>query len=68
MPLILRLPGFKERGVVKELVQSIDIFPTVLDLLSIPVFHQAQGISLTGLIEGKKKYLRNEKIRKTGYW
>ncbi len=62
VPLILHLPNLKKPSVIKELVQSIDIFPTILELLSLPIPHQAQGISLVGLMEEKKSALRNEYI------
>ncbi len=62
VPLILHLPDVKRGRIVKELVQSIDIFPTVLDLLAIPIPRQSQGINLVGLIEGKKTALHNEYV------
>ncbi len=62
VPLIFHLPNLKKPRVLKELTQSIDILPTTLDLLSISIPHQAQGISLTGLIEGKKSALNNKYV------
>lgn len=62
VPLILRLPDFNKGRVVRELAQSIDILPTVLGLLAIPLPHQSQGISLVGLIEEKKSTLHNEYV------
>ena len=62
VPLILFLPDLVKGKRVKELAQSIDILPTLLDLLGIPVPYQAQGISLVGLIEGSKSTLINEYV------
>lgn len=62
VPLILRLPNLNKGRVVRELAQNIDILPTVLDLLSIPAPHQAQGISLAGLIKREKSALHNEYV------
>jgi arylsulfatase A-like enzyme len=36
-------------------VQSVDILPTILDYLQIPVNHEAQGASLLPLINGREK-------------
>lgn len=62
VPLIMYIPGLKKETVINELVQGIDIVPTTLDLLGIDVPHQAQGISLVGLIEGRKKARKNKYV------
>lgn len=62
VPLIIHLPEWQGNSVIKELVQSIDIFPTTLDLLGVSVPRQAQGISLVGLMGGNKNALRNEYV------
>jgi len=54
VPLIFYLPGFTKVKKIDTLVQSIDILPTVLDLLKIPIPYQAQGMSLIGLMDGKE--------------
>ncbi len=56
IPLIIKLPrNFQYRQKrIKDLVQGIDIMPTVLGILNIPIPSQAQGISLRGMWEGKK--------------
>jgi arylsulfatase A-like enzyme len=54
MPLIVRIPGGPSRRVVKDLVRSIDIMPTLLDSVGVdppPV----EGKSLMGLIRGEKE-------------
>jgi arylsulfatase A-like enzyme len=50
VPLIIRVPWIKSEKRVKELTQTVDIMPTLLDLLEIPIPHEAQGKSLVGLI------------------
>lgn len=62
VPLIFHLPNWGKKTIVTELAQSIDIFPTVLDLLAIPVPSQSQGITLAGLIEGKKNAVTNDYV------
>jgi arylsulfatase A-like enzyme len=54
VPLIVRIPGIGTPGKrVPGLVQSIDIFPTVLEALSIKPPRPVEGKSLVPLIEGK---------------
>ncbi len=52
VPLILAFPFRLEPGiVVAPMVQNVDIWPTVLDLLGLPPLPGAQGRSLVSLIE-----------------
>lgn len=56
VPLIIKLPKniqYRQKC-IKDLVQGIDIMPTILDILNIPLPSQAQGISLRGMWEVKK--------------
>jgi arylsulfatase A-like enzyme len=46
VPLIIKVPGVGSGKRVKELTQTVDILPTILDLLHIPIPHHAQGVSL----------------------
>ncbi len=56
VPLVLSAPGGFPRGLAVEArVRLIDIMPTVLDALKIPVNPEVQGESLLPFIEGKKK-------------
>ena len=61
VPLIIRHPDLFPQGEERDdLVQTLDIFPTILEILSvddIEVWRQNQGISLLQIIEGKKKRL-----------
>jgi choline-sulfatase len=55
VPLLVKLPGNEHAdGVVEDLVQTIDIFPTVLDLLSMPVPQQVEGVPLQAHNAGEK--------------
>jgi N-sulfoglucosamine sulfohydrolase len=55
VPLILRLPsrGWQGGRVQAELVSNVDVFPTLLDLLGIPVSDAVQGGSLLPLLDGE---------------
>jgi arylsulfatase A-like enzyme len=52
VPLIIKSPTFSSSGKkIQELVGLIDIAPTILDILGIPIPNEFQGISLLPLIE-----------------
>jgi arylsulfatase A-like enzyme len=54
VPLMMRLPGRDEAATVarESVVESIDVFPTVLDVLGEPRSPELQGTSLLPLIAG----------------
>lgn len=68
VPLIVRIPGQKG-GRISQLVRTIDIMPTVLDLLDLPVgpalAKQMQGVSLEPVVSGK--HLALDGISETNY-
>ncbi len=51
VPLIVRIPGQQGGKRIQEKVSSVDIMPTILDLLSIPWPEGLQGESLVPLIK-----------------
>jgi arylsulfatase A-like enzyme len=61
VPLIVWLPaalreeiGGIERGrVIEDQVRLVDLYPTVVDLLGLPLQHEVQGRSLRPLLEGE---------------
>ncbi|MEM9326655.1 MAG: sulfatase-like hydrolase/transferase [Bacteroidota bacterium] len=50
-PTALRIPGF-EPGMINELVEYVDVTPTLIDLLGVRVPDAVQGRSLLALING----------------
>ncbi|HUW23161.1 MAG TPA: sulfatase [bacterium] len=54
VPLIMRVPGICQGKVVEEIVESIDITPTILDILDISLPEWMQGKSILPLIEGSE--------------
>lgn len=58
VPLILKHPIFGQKR-IHSLVQHIDIFPTILDLLNIPINQEIDGKSLEPIIFGEKRKIRN---------
>jgi len=60
IPLIINNPNIRQQKRIETQVQSIDIMPTILDILDIPLIENIDGKSLVPLIEGDKdsrKYL-----------
>jgi len=55
VPLIMRIPGGSKSRVVSDLVRTTDIYPTVLALLGINPPAKVDGLSLVGLMNGKKE-------------
>ena len=64
VPLIIKLPGQKTKGkAVGNIVQSIDVLPTIYDLLGIPIPELLYGQSLLPLIfneEGSRGLIYTE--------
>ena len=76
IPLIFRGPGVPT-GVSDELVEIVDVMPTLLDMLGIPETAGNQGISLVPVMAGRKgrdliymQALTNRMIRtkRAKYW
>ena len=55
IPLMIRAPSIKPRR-VSSVVRIIDVMPTVLDLLGLPL-PATDGVSLTGLMKGERQEL-----------
>jgi hypothetical protein len=59
VPLIMHIPNYQKKEIrIKELVQSIDILPTILDSAQLPPHPNAQGASLLPLIKQNSTFLR----------
>jgi len=60
IPLIFRLPGkIPKNKKIENRVQILDVTPTVLDILDIPVLGKIEGFNLMPLIEGKIQKVRD---------
>jgi choline-sulfatase len=51
VPLIIRAPGFQHR-VVTDAVRSVDVLPTLLELMGLPAHPDAEGRSLVPTMNG----------------
>ncbi len=54
VPLMVRYPGCPKNKQIEEAVQLIDIMPTILDFLDIPLNKEAQGKSIISVVENVK--------------
>jgi len=58
VPLVMHIPNYPKKGIrVRELVQSIDILPTILEIAQLPPHPEAQGRSLLPSIKEHSTYL-----------
>lgn len=52
IPLMIKMPGQKEGRRIRELVQPVDIFPTIMDVARVNIGHEVDGLSLKPLMNG----------------
>jgi arylsulfatase A-like enzyme len=72
VPLLIRWPGKVRPRVVNDMVEFVDLAPTILDVLEAPSLSRQHGESLRRLLEGKQPsrsrrgvysvYLENEEV------
>jgi choline-sulfatase len=65
VPLFIHAPGLKGKRIT-TLTQTVDIMPTVLDILGIPIDTSVDGKSLIPLIEGKADKVRDYAFAESG--
>lgn len=67
IPLVIKHPGIKPKGKrMATQVQLVDILPTILSFLGIPIKEEAQGSNLASIIEGKPLDGLNQSIFSEG--
>src|SRR5690606_27251334 len=59
-PLIIAAPQKKGGSVSEQVVSTIDIYPTLMELCGVSMQHQTDGSSLAGIINASKKRKRDE--------
>jgi len=68
VPLIIKIPRMEPKAkIFNQLVQSIDIFPTVLDIAQIDTPYIHFGKTLIPLIRGEKDEIRKAVFAEGGY-
>ena len=67
IPLLIRFPGGRPAGRVSALTQSLDLLPTIYELLRLPVPTKlVEGRSLMPLIAGEKTAVHDYLFSRTG--
>lgn len=67
VPLIFRFPGLLSGGkIIKGIVRSIDISPTIMDIAGIAKFKDMEGVSLLPLLIGRDQELKLTALSETG--
>ncbi len=55
VPLIISWPDHYQKGIVADgMVELIDLFPTIMEAVELPIHDKVQGRSLTGILTGKE--------------
>jgi arylsulfatase A-like enzyme len=63
-PLLVRYPGVIQAGTIhRSMVNHVDLAPTLLDFVGLPIPDDMQGYSLKPILEGKA-----EKVRDASYY
>lgn len=65
VPLIIKVPGLDPR-VVEDLVSQVDLAPTMLELVGAVAPAEADGVSLTGLLQGNAGPVRQTTFSEGG--
>lgn len=66
--LLLRIPGVTGVGAVEDaLVSQIDLYPTLCELLGLPVPEETDGRSLLPLLRGEVRQVRRTLFAETNY-
>ena len=68
VPLIIKIPGIEpDEKIKKQLVETIDIFPTVMEIAQINTKYTHFGINLIPVISGNKKIHREAVFAEGGF-
>ena len=68
IPLILKIPGIEQKNVIyDQLVQSIDIFPTILHIAKIETQYTHFGKNLIPFLQGRLTKVRSAVFAEGGY-
>lgn len=68
IPLIIRDPRVAASGVARQIVRSVDIAPTLLELAGVAIPQAMEGVSLASIVHGAQHDLRLVAFNETGIW
>lgn len=61
VPMVISAPGY-EAGRTQSIVELVDLYPTLVDLLQIPVPKDLDGVSLTEILDDPSKSVRQSAL------
>ncbi|MBI1788002.1 MAG: sulfatase [Acidobacteria bacterium] len=67
VPMLIKFPGAGRRGVVDATVSQIDVLPTVLDTVGVPVPKSLPGLSLAGRDPRRERFIISESFG-SSFW
>jgi len=68
IPLIVRLPGAAEDGRVRdEIIEAVDVFPTICEFANIPIPDHIQGKSFASLMSDDAQPIRENALTENPY-
>lgn len=67
VPLLLKIPGLTKGLRYDTFCQPADIMPTILDLMNVPIPSRVQGLSLSAVVRGERKSIRDFAISSLTY-
>jgi arylsulfatase A-like enzyme len=68
VPLIVRYPGMRRTGRVREPVELIDMFATIADLAGLPLTNPGRSESLVPILEGRTERRRKSYLFHSRYY
>jgi hypothetical protein len=69
VPLIMHIPGHPKKGIrIRELARSIDLLPTILDIVGLPSLPTAQGKSLLPLIKQYGNFIHRSLLNSVNFF
>lgn len=68
IPLIIRAPLTPSSGIQQQIVRSVDIVPTLLELAGLAIPGTMEGVSLAAIVRGEKIDLGLPAFNETGIW
>lgn len=68
VPLIIRVPGADSSGVRHEIIQAVDLLPTLMDLIGVQTPPHLQGRSYAPLLLGRDYVPRESALMEANGW
>ena len=68
VPLVVRDPRVDHARRVDDVVRSVDLTPTLLDLLGLPIEPEMDGVSLASYVRDPQARLQLDAYNETGIW